>query len=666
MKPKCPALRAEVTKSLLITTVSTCSLRLSPAIYLLLLAVRFLFLIPELRAQGNIPCDGSFYFTRQIGSSTRISAVNVDVSGTVTVSDKLSLNPNALTNSTVYYNGYVFSQRWNQDNFILARIANYDAQNNFTTKLVNGIPKANLNNAGIDKDGVMYLLSTDATPILYKIDLKEWRPGGPAELTATSVPCSMDPGTRLWGDIAFDPITNKAYAWYHPRDTPSAGQAKRGLYEIRNINSASPSIVKVGKESNYTMGTLFFNERGQLFSYGVASDPGGDHVNFYYIDKVENDVTPIGSSQASPQSDGCECSYRLSLTLTAGDNDGVVLIPNCTRPSNFKINFVANNTAVGGFSGITFEFPLDPRLSFAKSQAEIETYLQTIFGPDVEVTISDSDGGTNNLISATGLAVPGTTSNGGAPISLPFALEVAVEADENSFTNGEKIDFQASFGGISDFYGGIETSSDPLSLFGKVASRRTFNKTNALCITPVPSLPVTLLTFNARSEDNGIVSLNWKTSSEVNASNFLIERSTDSRHWTLIKDVRAMGTTNAETEYNEYDENPASGRNYYRLKMIDLDGSFSYSRILSVHLNGDSTNVALYPNPSAGKFFVKDIDSKSILLLSITDMKGQEVFQQLMPTEQGVDVSGLSNGVYFVKLWKNNGEILIRKLLISR
>ena len=62
-----------------------------------------LFPVSELIAQGSIPCDGSLYFTLQLASSTRISSVKVNAAGRVTVADKVTLNPNILTNATVYY-----------------------------------------------------------------------------------------------------------------------------------------------------------------------------------------------------------------------------------------------------------------------------------------------------------------------------------------------------------------------------------------------------------------------------------------------------------------------------------------------------------------------------------------------------------------------------------
>jgi hypothetical protein len=893
---------------------------------LCMLAAIALFPISGLFAQGSIPCDGSLYFTRQLSSSTRISSVNVNSTGTVTVSDKVTLNPAISTNATVYYNGYVFTQDWGPNTFTLARISSYGLTNNHTSKTVAGMPNnVDFNNAGVDKDGIMYILSTDATPVLYKIDLKKWDSN--ETWTATSANCTMTAGSRLWGDIAFDPLTNKAYVWYHPSTDPSTGQAVRGLYEIQDIATSNPKIVKVGSAANYTMGTLFFNERGQLFSYGISTATGGNQTNFFYIDKSTGAVTQIGASESSPQSDGCECAYRLSLTLTAGDNNGNVNIPNCTKPSDFTVNLAANNTASGNFSGVTFAFPLNPRFSFAESASVIETYLKGIFGSQVAVTLSNTGGGTNNQLNATGLAVPGTASNSGNPVNLPFSIKIALASGGSEFTDGEKVNFQATFGGLSDFYGTTEPSSDPLSFYGKIASSITFNKTNTLCntlsgnvlhdkdgmtdgyvngsninsnldlkavlvngsgkilevttvntatgtysfpigpgtysvilttsnvttsnvggngsevtvtpptnwvftgeklgittgsdgtpngiLTPIlvtegdvinanfgiqqpplattlsyvlnskpnsgttialngtvaaasgsgskvsapagsdpdasgqtpkgfiitslpvtsggtlvgdgpklyynnvavnasditgktlfedPSLfhielngtgyegvsfgfrtkdaagsesanatytltwnsplPVNLVSFTSRLEEK-MVRLYWKTTSEVNTSRFLLERSGNAKEWSLIKDVPALGESKTLAEYTELDKNPLSGRNYYRLKMVDKDGSFAYSRIISLNLQDKLSTLAVYPNPSSDRLFVKDVDYKSVESISLINNMGQEVLRSTSLTEKGMDVSGLASGIYSVRIRTSAGNVVVKKLVIS-
>ncbi len=90
--------------------------------------------------------------------------------------------------------------------------------------------------------------------------------------------------------------------------------------------------------------------------------------------------------------------------------------------------------------------------------------------------------------------------------------------------------------------------------------------------------------------------LTWITSTELNSDYFEIERSTDAKSWINLGIVQAAGNSNAKNNYNFVDSIPESGLNYYRLKMVDLDGTFAYSRIKSVNFPEFSW-AKLYPNP---------------------------------------------------------------------
>lgn len=439
---------------------------------------------------GDVPCDGRLYFTRQLGTLTPVSAVTVSETGVVIVEDIISgFGTGVMTNATGYYNGHIYTQQWGQSPFRLIR-RGLEPGDQETATVASPMPSGNQNNAAIDKNGIMYVFSgvAQSSSRLYKIDLKNW-----PTLTATEVvytltgPAHSD--NRLWGDLAFDPLTNDAYAWYHPSTA-----AARGLYKITNIDGATPSLQRVAPNNtstNYIIGTLFFNERGQLFGYGTPEGGSGDQNRFYYIDKTTGQVTEIGQSLNSPQSDGCECAYRLSLSLTAGDNsDGIVEVPQCGTPAEFGFNFVATNTAVGAFSGINFRFPIGARFDFALSAAEIKAYFDTQFSSDVTVTISsdvteaEALAGNTKVLFVENISMPGAGLD--ARIDIPFSVKVRVAAGGDGFTDGESVGFQAQFGGLGDFYGNSENSTDPTAdpvggaaaLFGKQATQVTFNKTD--------------------------------------------------------------------------------------------------------------------------------------------------------------------------------------------
>lgn len=99
-------------------------------------------------------------------------------------------------------------------------------------------------------------------------------------------------------------------------------------------------------------------------------------------------------------------------------------------------------------------------------------------------------------------------------------------------------------------------------------------------------LPVTLVSFGVRKSAEGNT-LNWQTTSESESSRFSIEKSSDSRSFRSIGTVTAAGQSNTILNYAFTDTAPSEGHNYYRLKMIDRDETFSYSRVISIKNSGD-------------------------------------------------------------------------------
>ena len=95
-------------------------------------------------------------------------------------------------------------------------------------------------------------------------------------------------------------------------------------------------------------------------------------------------------------------------------------------------------------------------------------------------------------------------------------------------------------------------------------------------------LPIELIYFDATCDKEGYVDLNWSTASELNNDYYTIERSRDAVSFEQVKEVDAAGNSGNILAYNEKDESPILGTSYYRLKQTDLDGSFSYSKIVRV------------------------------------------------------------------------------------
>ena len=121
---------------------------------------------------------------------------------------------------------------------------------------------------------------------------------------------------------------------------------------------------------------------------------------------------------------------------------------------------------------------------------------------------------------------------------------------------------------------------------------------------PFINLPVTLNYFIAHEID-AKVKLSWATSEEENSDKFIVEKSVDGIRFNPMTAVHAAGNASSLTRYSIEDLHPINGKNYYRLQMIDKDGSFKYSPIRVIDLTKKNESLRFYPNPSHGELTIE-------------------------------------------------------------
>ncbi|WP_461788691.1 T9SS type A sorting domain-containing protein [Pedobacter sp.] len=158
-------------------------------------------------------------------------------------------------------------------------------------------------------------------------------------------------------------------------------------------------------------------------------------------------------------------------------------------------------------------------------------------------------------------------------------------------------------------------------------------------------LPLTLVSFTGKKLNVNNV-LSWQTQSEINADNFLIERSTDGKDYQTVGKVTAKGTSGSNN-YSFTDRSTLNGDNIYRLKISDNDGTFTHGDIL-VSLKRESLgSINVYPSPAKEVVF---INSEKNELVTIYNIEGKSVFSKnLKAGTNSIDVSLFKDGVYFVE-----------------
>jgi len=113
-------------------------------------------------------------------------------------------------------------------------------------------------------------------------------------------------------------------------------------------------------------------------------------------------------------------------------------------------------------------------------------------------------------------------------------------------------------------------------------------------------LPVEWLYANAMANANRGIDIRWGTATELNTSHFDIERMNTSGEFNKIGELAATGNSSTPLNYVFTDKSPQTGVNFYRIKQIDLDGTFEYSNVVSGSIADTQDELVIWPNPVAG------------------------------------------------------------------
>ena len=171
------------------------------------------------------------------------------------------------------------------------------------------------------------------------------------------------------------------------------------------------------------------------------------------------------------------------------------------------------------------------------------------------------------------------------------------------------------------------------------------------------SLPVELSSFNGSSEDC-VNHLSWTTASETNLQSFQIQRSADQRNFVHIHEQLSVGGRGLKAKYSFVDTQPLALA-YYRLKMMDLDGTFEYSQIISVDLDCDRGKVSdliTYPNPTRDLSHLQfETDKNAEIGFRVVDNLGRIIRYEKISAFKGkniqvIDLQNQPDGIYWVQM----------------
>jgi len=177
-------------------------------------------------------------------------------------------------------------------------------------------------------------------------------------------------------------------------------------------------------------------------------------------------------------------------------------------------------------------------------------------------------------------------------------------------------------------------------------------------------LPVKFLDFTGELQPDATVKLNWTASVDQQHDYFVVERSLDGVNFT------ALGNGPRVAPYQFLDENPYNGKNFYRIRQVDKDGSVTYSKIISVTVRKNHI-VSIFPNPATDLLLIRlNNTAPETLQVELADVQGRVIYRKAHTTDGvnaniKVDLRSLEPQVYILKVSNEKGEVMTTEKIVK-
>jgi len=379
------------------------------------------------------------------------------------------------------------------------------------------------------------------------------------------------------------------------------------------------------------------------------------------------------------------------LTLTNGDiqstaselltlNSAVTVSPSIATGSGQSGSFVSGflNRTTSTTNGVTYDYPMGDSpsgtwrpMAITTKDISANTWLCQMIKTNPNTALGSAVKGSPELITGmNNVYYYNLTRSGMATIDLKMFY---VEADQPSISES---DFIIGHWVSGSSYWDNWTKNSP-SDWVYDATNNWMKVIGVSSFSPVgpgnkkTNLPIELLTFNAKCQDNQ-VNLSWVTTSETNNDFFTIERSGNSTEWENLFNVQGAGNSNSYLFYTAEDKQPLSGNSYYRLKQTDFDGKYSYSDVVEVDCSSGTSFelISMISDANASEIIMTFIASEGDNYnFSMFDTKGQRILQKSEKAIAGtneihIKTNNLSQGIYLISL-QNSEKYFGQKIFLK-
>lgn len=191
---------------------------------------------------------------------------------------------------------------------------------------------------------------------------------------------------------------------------------------------------------------------------------------------------------------------------------------------------------------------------------------------------------------------------------------------------------------------------------------------NNITISPNP-VPVKWISFTGEKIKNNAVKLNWEVN-EIDNHIYFVERSIDGQIFSAIGEVAASTQPGNVHNYTFTDSKPFASTNYYRLKQVDKNGSYSYSNIITITFDESIGGWVVFPNPTTDFVNLFSNSNYNQIQVSVFDVVGKLVYtQNKQAVVKGeiikVPLSGFAKGIYSIKVQANQSEAITKKVIVQ-
>ena len=200
-------------------------------------------------------------------------------------------------------------------------------------------------------------------------------------------------------------------------------------------------------------------------------------------------------------------------------------------------------------------------------------------------------------------------------------------------------------------------------------TRSGFTNFSPFAVSTYLALPVKWLSVNGRNDNKNNI-INWTVASEENNDHYIIEVSTTGNNFTKIGKIKGAGTTNIEQRYSFIHYKLTEPVYYYRIKQVDIDGHYSYSKVVRIVTDNSAKNgIIILNNPVLDRLSVSIMVSHSFAgSINITDMGGKSIYKQKLYLGAGNSIIDLGSfhhpaGIYYLVFVDEKGNREVVKFI---